>query len=184
MELNVTELSKIFVALIYAAQKHSRQKRKNKEGTPYINHLIDVTYLLVEVGKETDTDIILAAILHDTIEDTSATYNELAGKFGISVANYVMEVTDDKSLPEEERKQKQVDDAPNLSPKVKILKLCDKISNITDVIHNPPVFWSLKRKMRYLDWSEKVVNQLRGSNVDLEKLFDQRISEGRRLLGN
>ena len=165
--------AKILSAASFAADRHKGQKRKGRDGQPYINHLLEVASLLANVGKIDDPDIIIAALLHDTVEDTGVSFGEIEDRFGEKVAGYVREVTDDKSLPKTERKRLQVEHAPHLSHGAKQIKLADKISNITDVTENPPADWSLDRRREYVKWGKDVVAGLRGSNPALEKRFDE-----------
>lgn len=169
------DLPQFLQAISFAAQKHATQKRKGADEQPYINHVLEVANLLANVGKVEDFDVLIAAVLHDTVEDTATTEAEIAEKFGAKVSEIVMEVTDDKSLPKAERKQLQVEHAPHLSMGAKLIKLGDKISNIRDVTENPPDGWSEKRRAEYVEWGEKVINGLRGANADLEKHFDELI---------
>ncbi|HEX8246930.1 MAG TPA: HD domain-containing protein [Pyrinomonadaceae bacterium] len=169
----MNNLNKLLEAASFAAKKHQTQKRKGENAEPYINHPLEVANLLANVGKVEDTDVLIAALLHDTVEDTETTKEEIARKFGENVSEIVMEVTDDKSLPKPARKQLQVEHAPHLSPGAKLVKLGDKISNITDILNNPPHDWSLERKREYVEWGEKVVAGLRGANENLEKHFDE-----------
>ena len=176
----MNNLNKLLEAASFAARKHRYQKRKGSDAEPYINHPIEVANLLANVGKITDCDILIAAILHDTIEDTETNKEELTTRFGETVCGYVLEVTDDKSLPKAERKQLQIEHAPHLSRGAKIIKLGDKISNITDVTNNPPHDWSQERRLEYVIWGENVVAGLRGSNAELEKYFDEITANARR----
>jgi guanosine-3',5'-bis(diphosphate) 3'-pyrophosphohydrolase len=169
----MNDLSSILSAASFAAKKHTGQKRKGSDGEPYINHPIEVANLLVNVGKVNDEEIIVAALLHDTVEDCGVSVEEIEEKFGSVVANYVRDLTDDKSLPKAERKRLQVEHAPHLSDGAKQIKLADKISNIRDVTENPPDGWDLKRRREYVEWGENVVAGLRGANYELEKLFDE-----------
>lgn len=168
----MNDLSKLLQAASFAAKKHHGQHRKGANAEPYIVHPLGVAKLLAEVGKVDDYDILIAAVLHDTIEDTDTTKEEIIELFGETVCGYVLEVTDDKSLLKAERKLKQIEHAPHLSEGAKHVKLADKISNITDIIKNPAVDWSQKRKIEYVEWGEKVVAGLRGVNADLESYFD------------
>jgi guanosine-3',5'-bis(diphosphate) 3'-pyrophosphohydrolase len=172
----MNNLSKLLQAASFAAKKHRYQKRKGDDAEPYVNHPLEVANLLAGVGGVEDFDILIAAILHDTVEDTETTAEELTELFGTTVCGYVLEVTDDKSLPKEERKLKQIEHAPHISTGAKHVKLADKISNITDVLHNPPAGWSAERRREYIEWGEKVVAGLRGVNQDLEDYFDNLIA--------
>jgi GTP diphosphokinase / guanosine-3',5'-bis(diphosphate) 3'-diphosphatase len=175
----MNNLAKLLQAASFAAKKHRYQKRKGDDAEPYVNHPLEVANLLANAGKIDDYDILIAAVLHDTIEDTETTEEELTELFGARVCGYVLEVTDDKSLPKAERKQKQVEHAPHLSNGAKQIKLGDKISNITDVTNNPPAGWSKERKIEYVDWGERVVAGLRGVNQGLESYFDETVRKAR-----
>jgi guanosine-3',5'-bis(diphosphate) 3'-pyrophosphohydrolase len=172
----------ILAAASFSARKHRFQTRKGAESEPYINHPLEVANLLANIGGVTDPDIILAGLLHDTIEDTETTAEELTKLFGTRVASIVLEVTDDKTLPKAERKLRQIEHAPHISPEAKQVKLADKISNITDVIGNPPHDWPLERRQEYVAWGEKVVAGLRGSNPALEAHFDDLVTRVKREL--
>jgi len=116
-------------ALEFAADKHRNQKRKDAERSPYVNHLIAVTRILAAEGGVDDEAALLAAVLHDTVEDTPTTFEELTARFGATVSELVREMTDDKALEKAVRKQHQIDHAPGLSPLGKQLKIADKIAN-------------------------------------------------------
>jgi guanosine-3',5'-bis(diphosphate) 3'-pyrophosphohydrolase len=176
---NVNDLNKLLQAASFAAKKHTNQKRKGAAGEPYINHPLEVANLIANVGGVSDTDVLIAAILHDTVEDCGVTRDEIAEAFGEAVAAYVMEVTDDKSLPKAERKRLQVEHAPHLSHGAKIVKLADKISNITDISNSPPADWPVERRLEYIDWGVSVVEGLRGANAQLESHFDQLVDRAR-----
>lgn len=160
-------------AISFSAKQHRRQKRKGADSEPYINHPLEVLNLLVNVGNVEDVNILAAALLHDTVEDTETSGEDITNLFGAEVCGMVLEVTDDKSLPKAERKIKQIEHAPHLSDGAKQIKLADKISNIRDVTENPPHDWSDKRRVEYVEWGEKVVAGLRGANADLENYFDE-----------
>ena len=169
-------------AIEFAAEKHKKQKRKGKGQTPYINHPIQVAHLLAEYGEESNTDLLMAAILHDTIEDTTTTEEELIQCFGTHVAKIVLEVTDDKTLPLKERKRLQVVHTPDKSKAAKLLKIADKTCNVKDITADPPSNWTIQRKLEYLDWAEAVVKGAKGVNPGLEKNFFQVLAEGRKKL--
>lgn len=157
----------------FAADKHRYQKRKDPEASPYINHPIAVAETLATIGGVTDLAVLQAAILHDTLEDTKTTRRELTAKFGPRVARLVAEVSDDKKLPKQRRKQLQIEHAHRLSRNAKLIKLGDKICNVSDVMHSPPKDWDRKRQLTYIDWSRKVVEGCRGANAALERHFDR-----------
>lgn len=170
-------------ALRFAAEKHSDQRRKNAKASPYINHPIQVAELLWRVADVRDETLLIAAILHDTIEDTDAKPEDIRAEFGEEVLALVMEVTDDKSLPKVTRKQLQVEHAPHKSRSAKLLKIADKISNVGDIISTPPKDWSLDRRKEYLLWTEQVVAGLRGVNEKLERQYDDLLMKGKQSLG-
>ena len=163
----------VLEAVRFAAEKHKNQRRKGAESPPYINHPVEVAEHLWRVGKVRKTTVITAALLHDTLEDTSTTPEEIRERFGEEVLGLVREVTDDKRLPKQERKRLQIDHAPGLSPGAKEIKLADKYCNVRDIAENPPVDWSPERKREYLHWAQRVANGLRGANPALEKALDE-----------
>ena len=170
-------------AIEFAARKHSMQRRKDVAASPYINHPIAVAHLLADTGGITDLLTLMAAVLHDTIEDTETTPAELEEQFGQTVRKVVEEMTDDKRLDKAARKELQIDHAPHLSRRAKAIKLADKIANVLDVTECPPTTWSVTRRIEYLDWTERVVAGCRGTNAPLEKCYDEAIKKGRAKFG-
>jgi len=163
--------SNVVRALAFASRKHSQQRRKDAAASPYINHPIAlVSILAVEAGIN-DQDTLCAALLHDTIEDTETSVEELIEAFGRSVASLVQEVTDDKRLPKAERKRLQVEFAVHLSPKARAVKLADKVANLRDVADSPPLKWSLSRRQEYFDWAKQVVDRIPEPHAGLLSLF-------------
>ncbi|XP_051920008.1 guanosine-3',5'-bis(diphosphate) 3'-pyrophosphohydrolase MESH1 isoform X1 [Hippocampus zosterae] len=162
----------------FAAEKHRNQRRKDIEQTPYINHPIGVARILSHEAGVTDIVVLQAALLHDTLEDTDTKPEELETKFGQIVARIVQEVTDDKSLPKQERKRLQVEHAPHCSHQAKLVKLADKLYNLRDLNRCTPVGWTPERVQQYFVWACDVVKGLKGTNSaleeKLEKLFRQR----------
>ena len=159
-------------ALVVAAEKHKNQRRKDADASPYINHPIALANILVNEGSITDINVLCGAILHDTIEDTETTKEELTQQFGDKITSIVLDVTDDKTLPKAERKLKQIEHASHASNEAKLVKLADKISNLRDLLSSPPKDWTDDRKKEYFDWAGKVVDQIRGTNSKLENIFD------------
>ena len=159
-------------ALSFAADKHRNQRRKDEEASPYINHPIMLAKILAVEGGVEDGLVLSAAVLHDTIEDTETSYEELAAQFGREIADVVLEVTDDKALPKAERKRLQIEHAPHLSRAAKLVKLADKIANVRDVADHPPSEWPIERRREYFDWAKRVVDGLRGTHERLEAAFD------------
>lgn len=171
--------AKIIEATAFAEERHKGQTRKGVGKVPYINHPIAVAKLLSDFG-ESDTDLIISALLHDVIEDTTKNEQEIKeisnvilDKFGENVLLTVLEVSDNKSLPVEERKRLQVIHTPDLSDRAKKLKIADKICNILDIKNDPPENWPQERKLKYLEWAKQVVNGAKGINKKLDQYFDQ-----------
>lgn len=162
----------VLKALAFAADKHRDQRRKNVEASPYINHPIELASVLWHIGGVTDAVVIAAAILHDTVEDTDTTPEELVENFGKQITDIVLEVTDDQMLPPVLRKRLQVLKAPHKTHMAKLVKLADKICNLRDILGSPPAGWDLRRKQRYFDWAREVVDGVRGTNQHLEDAFD------------
>ena len=169
-----TDLKLLIKALAFATHKHRTGKRKNVAKSPYINHPISVADILCNEANVTDISVICAALLHDTVEDTEATAEELTTEFGQQISDIVMDVTDDKSIEDKQRrKQLQIEHAAHISDQAKLVKLADKISNLRDVANDPPADWNLERRREYFDWAKRVIDQLRGVHPGLEALFDQ-----------
>ena len=159
-------------AFRFAAERHVHQRRKGEAAEPYLNHLAEVADLVAEATGGADVDLIVAALLHDVVEDTPTSPARVAELFGPDVARLVAEVTDDKSLPKAERKRQQVVHAPSRSPRAKRLKLADKISNLRALAASPPADWSRERRLHYVEWAQAVVAGLRGTDPWLEAEFD------------
>ena len=167
------DIARLIKATDFAARKHRLQKRKDAEASPYINHPLALARVLrLEAGVE-DVDVIIAAILHDTVEDTETTLEELEREFGPCIAGIVAEVTDDPSLAKAERKRLQVEKAPRASSRAKLVKLADKICNLRDVADSPPARWGLERRRGYFEWAKAVIDGVRGIHPRLEALFDE-----------
>jgi guanosine-3',5'-bis(diphosphate) 3'-pyrophosphohydrolase len=167
------DMGLVLKAMAFAAWKHRDQRRKDVDASPYINHPIALAEVLWHEGGVRDSVIIAAALLHDTIEDTETTPEELGGAFGASVAAVVEEVTDVKFLSKRARKELQIARAGRASVRAKQVKLADKICNLRDILASPPKDWSIERKRQYFDWAKKVIDQVRGTNPKLERRFDQ-----------
>lgn len=170
--------SQLLRAANFAARRHAGQKRKGAAQEPYINHLLEVAGLLAECiegveGQEGDINLLMAALLHDTIEDVEVKREEIEAEFGADVASLVLEVTDDKSLKKEKRKELQVEHAPHKSPRAKMLKIADKTSNLRALVSSPPPDWDHARKAEYFDWAARVVAGCRGVNSRLDAMFDE-----------
>lgn len=169
----MTDTALLERAEIFATQKHFGQVRKDAQKSPYITHPLALARVLAEVGLVRDTATLCGALLHDTVEDTETSEQELRDEFGAEIAGIVMEVTDDKNLEKAQRKQLQIEHAAHISDKAKLVKLADKICNLRDINSSPPVGWPLARKQAYFDWAKAVVDALRGLNPALEAAFDE-----------
>jgi len=163
----------ILRAAAFAAERHRDQRRKGKDASPYINHPLALARLLADECREQDPKVLVAALLHDTVEDTATTFVELEQLFGAEVAAVVREVTDDKSLPKAERKRLQVERAAHASRAARLVKLADKICNLRDLSSAPPTDWTRERLREYFDWAKAVVDRIRGTHLQLEALFDR-----------
>jgi GTP diphosphokinase / guanosine-3',5'-bis(diphosphate) 3'-diphosphatase len=173
MNGRIDTLSLLLRALAFAAHKHKSQRRKDAVASPYINHPIALAGILCDEGDVDDPVALAAALLHDTIEDTETSYEELRGHFGDEIAEVVAEVTDTKWLKKRSRKRLQISKAANASKAAKLVKLADKIANLRDIISSPPADWTIERKREYFDWAKAVVDQTRGANLKLERRFDR-----------
>jgi guanosine-3',5'-bis(diphosphate) 3'-pyrophosphohydrolase len=165
-------LARVVGALVFAADKHRHQRRKDSDASPYINHPIDLANILVNEAHVSDPVVLVAAVLHDTVEDTATTIDELTARFGPDVSGIVAEVTDDKTLAKSERKRLQVEHAPHASFGAQQVKLADKISNLRDLANRPPANWGVERRRDYFDWAKRVVDPLRDRHPALIALFD------------
>jgi guanosine-3',5'-bis(diphosphate) 3'-pyrophosphohydrolase len=167
-------LSGTFIdALQFVTTKHSHQRRKDAQQSPYVNHLVDVVDLLWHQGGIRDEATLLAGLLHDTLEDTEASPVEIRARYGEAVLKMVQEVTDDRRLPRAERKRQHILHAPHLSYGARCIKLADKSANVHDLSPQLPVDWTMERRRTYLTWAQQVVSGLRGTNPGLESHFDQ-----------
>lgn len=179
----MTNAATLLRAASFAAERHRGQSRKDDLSHPYIEHLLEVAFLVADTGRIDDTEILAAAILHDTLEDTDTTASELREQFGVRIAALVSEVTDEDGLSENIRRQRQVEHAPLLSDGAKLIKLADKISNVAFITRSPPDDWSLKHLRDYVAWAAAVVSGMRGVNQELEKHFDESAAKARATFG-
>jgi hypothetical protein len=177
-----SDMALLLRAATFSAERHRGQLRKGVDASPYINHPLEVASILANVGGITDVTTLVAALLHDTVEDTSASAEDLETLFGHEVRLLVDEVTDDKELEKAIRKRLQIERTPSLTVAAKQIKLGDKICNMGDVVDHPPTDWSLQRRRDYLDWAALVVAGCRGANGALERHFDAVLSRGREAL--
>lgn len=168
----MSDMQMVLKAASFAANKHRNQRRKDVDASPYINHPLALAQVLADHGV-TDPVALCAALLHDTLEDTETTREELVREFGEEIAAIVVEVTDDKSLPKVQRKRLQAEHAAHLTDRSKRVKLADKICNLRDIASAPPADWDLVRKREYFEWAKGVIDGLRGVDRSLEALFDE-----------
>jgi (p)ppGpp synthase/HD superfamily hydrolase len=164
-----------------AARRHNGMARKGRGNEPYVNHLAEVANILAEVTDGADAELVAAGWLHDTVEDTGTTRDELAARFGTRVAALVMEVTDDMSLSKPQRRVRQIADAQHKSPGARLIKIADKISNIRARMHSAPTPQERADLTDYVDWAEQVVAGCRGGNVLLDRMFDDTVKLARSL---
>lgn len=176
-------ISEFIKVVGFAAEKHKTQRRKDVESSPYINHPIALAKALANEGGIVAHDVLCAAVLHDTIEDTNTTADELSRLFGDKITSIVLEVSDDKNINDKAvRKLLQIEHAAHLSHEAKLVKLADKICNLRDILSSPPANWDVKRKLEYFKWAELVVAGVRGTNLALELIFDSLLNEGKKRL--
>ncbi len=169
------DVTRVIKAINFAAEKHRLQTRKGANALPYIIHPIGVAHSLMTLGHVRDIDIIIAALLHDTVEDTATTFGEIHENFGLRVESFLRELTDDKSLPPAERKRLQIVNAPHKSAGAAQIKLADKLYNLTDLICTPPTNWEKKRIDEYFLWAKNVVDALPWVNAPLKAAVDDQI---------
>jgi (p)ppGpp synthase/HD superfamily hydrolase len=166
------ELATVMRAADAVARWHVHQRRKGAAQEPYINHLLEVASLVTEATNGAEPNVTIAALLHDAIEDQNIGADTIASEFSQDIANIVLEVTDDKSLPKANRKRKQVESAPTKSREAKLIKLADKTSNLRAVANSPAPDWSVERRLEYVAWAKKVIAGVRGTSPWLEQQFD------------
>jgi (p)ppGpp synthase/HD superfamily hydrolase len=179
---SMNELVSVMRAADAAARWHVNQRRKGLAQEPYINHILEVASLVTQATGGTDPDVVIAALLHDAIEDVGATSDTIASQFGQHVADIVMEVTDNKKLLKADRKRLQVENAPKKSREAKLVKLADKTSNLRAVANSPAPDWSVERRSEYVAWAKAVVAGLRGTSPWLEQQFDEAADQAMRSL--
>ncbi|MBM3198113.1 MAG: bifunctional (p)ppGpp synthetase/guanosine-3',5'-bis(diphosphate) 3'-pyrophosphohydrolase [Chlamydiae bacterium] len=175
-ELSAQEAKKVRQAAVFAAQKHKDQLKKNKEQTPYIVHPLGVAEQIMRIGGSYDADILIAALLHDSIENTDTTYEEIEQKFGSKVAGYVREVTEDQTLPLKVRKKLQIIHAFHQSQGATLIKLSDKLHNLHTLMVDPPAGWSQDKTDQYFQWAQAVIDNLPESNLPLKEAVHKEIA--------
>ncbi len=166
-------MKELLRAACFAADKHGAQRRKGGAAEPYVNHVLEVARLVADALETSDEPLVMAALLHDTLEDTETSYEELTGLFGEDVASLVAEVTDDKTLPNAERKRLQVEHAATRTRRAQMIKIADKISNLRSMAVSPPAGWDEARKREYVKWARAVVAALTEPNATLLAEFER-----------
>jgi len=179
----MTGVTQLVSAIDLAAKKHRDQRRKDAEKTPYINHPIGVMNILTDEAKVDDIPTLMAAVLHDTVEDCECTNDEIKELYGADVARIVAEVTDDKNLPKEERKRLQIVNAPGKSKEGKLVKLADKLYNLRDLSRCTPEGWTAERVQQYREWGAKVCAGCLGTNAALEDALKTELGQYGVVLG-
>eukprot|EP00055_Hartaetosiga_balthica_P005531 m.16363 g.16363 ORF g.16363 m.16363 type:complete len:206 (-) comp4606_c1_seq1:19-636(-) len=169
---SLSDLAVLVETTQFAAVAHRNQRRKDEAATPYINHPVGVAHLISSVGKVDDLLTLQGALLHDTVEDTNTTLEELKEKFGPEVAQVVSEVSDDKALSKHARKLAQIEHAATVSNSAKLIKLADKLYNLQSLITSLPTSWSPERAQAYFGWAREVIDKIRGTNIFLERKLD------------
>ncbi|HXM45837.1 MAG TPA: HD domain-containing protein [Bryobacteraceae bacterium] len=177
MPESLDAVRQILAAARFAAERHAAQRRKGRTAEPYVNHLLEVAELLARTADDLDTNLIVAALLHDTIEDVGVSREEIAERFGEDVASLVAEVTDDKSLPQETRKALQVANASHKSPRAQALSAADKIANVRSIVTSPPANWTFERQVEYVRWARQVVGRYSKLNGRLAAEFAKASAE-------
>ncbi|MCU0432756.1 MAG: HD domain-containing protein [Bacteroidia bacterium] len=161
-------------AILFAAVCHNGQYRKDGK-TPYINHPLEVMHHLVHLAEVTDEELLSAAVLHDVVEDTHVTAIQLEQRYSKRISTIVVELTDDKHQGKSERKLLQVENAHQLSPEARLIRISDKICNVHDMHLAPPMNWAVTERLNYVTWALSVVDQIRGTDARLEKAFDDEV---------
>lgn len=165
------ELCMVLRAAFFSGEKHKDQRRRDVSETPYINHPLEVAYILMEEGGITDAPTLAAALLHDTIEDTNTTREELLMVFGKEVSDLVVELTDLKTTAPEDKKMRELEHAHHLSSKAKQIKLADKTANIRDLVTMPPAHWDLQRKADYFEFAAEIAKAVSDASPELLDVF-------------
>lgn len=170
------QLSSLLHALEFAAHKHQGQKRKGADGIPYINHPIEVAKMIADEIGDASPELLMAALLHDTLEDTETTAEELERQFDTQISDIVKEVSDDMKMSSNRRKSLQVEHAAKLSYHARCIRIADKACNIRDLLHTR-IYWLRKRKIDYVIWAMQVVNEIRDTNENIVTAFDSIVAE-------
>lgn len=177
----MNDISRLLDAIVFAAERHSTQRRKDAAASPYINHPLSLARMLAVEGGVDDVEVLMAAVLHDTVEDTKTEFLEIRERFGERVENFVAELTDDKKLCKGRRKELQIEHAPDKSVGAALVKLADKTCNLLDLAASPPADWSDARKREYFEWAKQVVDRLPAVSAPMRTQFDLAYEAGMRV---
>jgi len=170
------DISTLLKAVSWGFQRHCYQKRKIS-GAPYFTHPIGVASIALNAGVK-NINVLIACLLHDVVEDTKTTIDDVKREFGKTISDIVAEVTDDKMLPREEQKKSQLIRAEKMSDEAKIVKLADKIHNLRDAYYiGPPKKWTKQSYKNYVNHAKKFMNKVKGTNIKLEKLLQNIIDK-------
>lgn len=175
--MTAKDAESILGAAIYAMEKHKSQVRSNPKKTPYIIHPIEVADLVVKVGKVYDKDVLITALLHDVMDDTAVTFEEIGSLYGSGVVGYLNEMAIKKDLSLKEQKKQQIMQAFHQTPNVAIIKMSDKLSNLKTLATTPPASWSRDKIDQYFQWAQAVVENLPESNSMLKTAVKATISD-------
>lgn len=171
--LTLHAIARLAHAAHFAARVHKDQQRKGIDAEPYVNHCLEVAELVARAETPGDVEVVIAALLHDTVEDVGVTEADLVGEFGARVATLVLHVTDDKDQPKATRKRHQIEHAPGLPRDARLIKIADKISNLRALVRTPPVGWDRERLADYVIWSRDVVAACGPTDARLERIFGE-----------
>lgn len=175
----MTGLVLVSRAADFAARAHVDQHRKGAALEPYLNHLAEVAVMLSVATDGLDPVLVAAGWLHDTVEDTAVTLDDLVQRFGLEVAGVVAEVTDDKTIPRDERKRHSVLTIASKSRRAQYLKVADQASNIRALVTTPPTGWTLERQVTYVDWGVAIVERVVERHPHLEEFFWSAVKDAR-----
>jgi len=175
--LNEKDAEAVLGAAIFATEKHKSQVRSNEKKTPYIIHPIEVADLVMKIGHVYDKDVLITALLHDVMDDTQTTYEQITSLYGTKVSSYLEEMTSKQGLSLKEQKKQQIMQAFRQNPSVAIIKLSDKLSNLKTLATSPPPSWSRDRIDQYFQWAQTVIENLPESNQLLKKAVKNVISD-------
>lgn len=163
--LSFTETRRVFAALSFAAQRHRDAPRPGAD--PCLAHPIAVADAIVSIGGVTDAVVLCAALLHDVVNNTETPPQLLMDRFGREIADVVLDISDDRSLPEVQRRRVQVAYAPNLSGRARLVRLADMLCRLRRLAAVPRA-----ERAAEVAWVAQMVAGLGGMNTALETAAD------------